>query len=126
MNREGIKKTAVCRYDKRKKVYIVESPLLDICHGIANTEQKAWEIFEDLLNAMYIEYLEGRKVGQYSKRGRPRKGGVAFNANIKSTTKKMVANLASHLGISQGEVMDFMVASWQARQSTQAESYSGR
>jgi len=58
----------VCHYDKRKGLFVVESPLLEICHGVAKTEKEAWKIFDDLLNAMYIEYLEGKIVGQYARR----------------------------------------------------------
>lgn len=96
------------------------SPLLEICHGIARTEEEAWEIFDDLLNAMYIEYLEDKKVGQYSKRGRPSKGGVVFNAHVRPTTREIVARLAREFGISQGEAVDFVVAKWQATASKHA------
>jgi hypothetical protein len=67
MNREAITKTAICRFDAREQEYIVESPLLDICHGIANSPKDAWDIFEDLLDSMFSEYLEGRRVGQYGR-----------------------------------------------------------
>jgi hypothetical protein len=68
MNRDT-KKTALCRYEKRKGLFLVESPLLEICHGVGKTEKAAWEIFNDLLNAMYIEYLEGKTAGKYAIRG---------------------------------------------------------
>lgn len=111
MNRDSIKRTAICRYDARAREFIVESPLLDVCHGIADTENEAWEIFEDLLDAMYIEYLEGKGVGRY-KRGRPSKGRLEFHAQIKQRTKKGIAALAKELNISQGEALDFLLFSY--------------
>lgn len=116
MNREAIKKTAICRYEASEKEYVVESPLLDVCHGIADTKAEAWDTFDDLLNAMYIEYLEGKGVGRY-KRGRPAKGRVEFHAQLKQETKKGIADLAKQWEISQGEALDFLMFFYRCQQS---------
>lgn len=108
MNREAIKRTAICRYDSVEKEYIVESPLLDICHGIAESKKEAWNIFGDLIDSMYIEYLEGKGVGKYG-RGRPPKGRTELHTQVNARTKKGLAALAKKLGVSQGEVMDFLL-----------------
>jgi hypothetical protein len=108
MNREAIRKTAVCRYQPKEKLYIVESPLLDILHGIAETKKKAWDIFDDLLDGMYIKYLEGKTVGLYQKPGRPAKGRIDFHAQIKPKTKKTIDKLARNFGISKGEAIDYL------------------
>lgn len=114
MNREAIKKTAVCRFDSEEKILVVESPLLDIVTGASHNEDEAWEIFYDLLDACYIEYLEGKRVGQYQNRGRPAKGGISFNAQVKPSTKQEIATLAKNLGCSQGEAVDYLLASHNA------------
>ncbi|HEY9868639.1 MAG TPA: hypothetical protein V6D08_05695 [Candidatus Obscuribacterales bacterium] len=109
MNRDKIRNTAVCRFDKRERVYVVESSLLDICTGMADTEEEAWEIFEDLLDTMYIKYLEGRRVGQYQKPGRPRAGKVELHARVKPDTKAAIFTLAQSLKCTPGEAVDFLV-----------------
>jgi predicted RNase H-like HicB family nuclease len=60
MNRESIKKTAVCRYDDEEKCFIVSSPLYPTLIGAAETEEDAWDIFHDDLDDAYTSYLEGR------------------------------------------------------------------
>src|SRR5207253_11503723 len=112
MNRNAIRKTAVCTFDKKEKVYIVESPLLDICHGIARTSKEAWKIFNEMLDEMYIEYLEGGQVGRYKKPGRPAKGAKEFHVRVKPETKKTVVALAKYLGTTQGEAVDYLAKLW--------------
>jgi lipoate synthase len=126
MNRDAIKNTAVCSYDRKEKLYTIESPLLNICSGIAETEDEAREIFEDGLDAMYIEYLEGRQVGQYAKRGRPAKNRVNLNCQVKPETIKSIKKLAAKLGVSQGECVDFLYAHWSALQTFAVASSSKR
>ena len=116
MNREAIKKTAVCRYDTKEKVFIVESPLLEICSGIAETKEEAWEIFDDLLQAMYTKYLEGKIVGQYAKRGRPAKHKVNLSCQVKPGTVECIRRFAQNIHTSQGEFIDFLLAYWNAGQ----------
>jgi predicted RNase H-like HicB family nuclease len=60
MNRESIKKTAVCRYDDKQNCYIVASPLYPALTSTAETEEDAWDIFHDDLDDAYSSYLEGR------------------------------------------------------------------
>lgn len=115
MNRDTIRNTAICRFDQKSKVYVVESPLLDICIGAAKKEKEAWKIFNDLLEAMYVKYLEGKIVGRYKNRGRPSKGGVQFHAAIKPATKEVLEDLAAEVGCSQGEVVDYLAAFYNAK-----------
>lgn len=118
MNRETIKKTAIATYEPKEDVYVVQSPLLDICRGVAEDANTAWEIFDDLLDEMYIVYLEGKKVGPYhhkQKVGRPAKGGVEIHAHIKESSKAVITNLAKQLGTSQGETIDYLTHFWKAQ-----------
>jgi hypothetical protein len=108
MNPEAIRKTAVTRYDTRENVYIVESPLLEICRGAADTEAEAIDIFEDGLQAMYINYLEGKQVARY-KRGRPPKGAVSMHIQVKPDSRSSIDNLKQEFECSQGEVVDYLV-----------------
>jgi hypothetical protein len=68
MNKTAIIKTTVERYNSKESMFIVESPLLDICTGASKNKKEAWSIFHDLLDEMYIKYLEGKKIGQYKRR----------------------------------------------------------
>jgi len=110
MNKGAIRATAVCRFNAKEKVYVVASPLLDICVGAAETEKESWEIYDDLLQAFYVEYLEGKVVGLYGKRGRPAKGGIAVDARVKPPTKDGLDKLSDEIGCSLGEVIDYLLA----------------
>lgn len=118
MNRDTIKKTAICRYEQREKVYIVESPLLDILHGIAETEEESWDIFYDLLDSMYIKYLEGKRVGNFGK-GRPAKNRIDLHAQIQARTKEKIDQVAADLGISKGEAIDCLAFGYVAPPKSQ-------
>jgi 3',5'-cyclic AMP phosphodiesterase CpdA len=108
MNKDGIRKTARCRFDVKESVYIVESPLSDMVAGVSESADEAWAIFDDLLRETYINYLEGKLVG-YDKRGRPSKGRVGHHAELSAETKKTLVALAKRFACSQGEVIDYLV-----------------
>jgi hypothetical protein len=107
MNKKGITKTAICRFDPKERCYIVQSPLFDRCIGAAKTEKQAWQIFYELLDEFYIAYLEGNLFG-YEKAGRPRKGNVELHALVKPEIKKEITARAKDFGISQGEVIEYL------------------
>ncbi len=109
MNKKAIASTALCRYDKKEKCYIVESPLFDRVTGVAETEIEAKQIFDELLDETYLAYLEGKLVG-YDKRGRPAKGNVEFHAQVKPEVKAQISKKAKDLGISQGDVIAYLAA----------------
>jgi hypothetical protein len=52
--------------------------------------------------------IEADNVAGY-KMGRPAKGYVQFNTNIRPSSKYTITKLADELGISQGEVVDYLV-----------------
>lgn len=112
MNIAAIKRTALASYDSRHKTYVVRSPLLDICLGEGRTETEAWSNFHALLSAMYIEYLEGRQVGEHKKRGRPRKDNKEFHLTVKPETREIVSELAHDLGTSQSAAVDYLAFFW--------------
>src|SRR5580658_4344335 len=107
MNKKGIVKTAICRFDSDEKCYIVQSPLFDRCIGAAKTKIKAWHIFHEILDEFYIAYLEGNLFG-YEKAGRPRKDNVELHALVKPEIKSDIAAKAKDFGISQGEVIEYL------------------
>ena len=107
MNKAAIAKTAMWRYDPDEKCYIVQSPLFERCIGAAPSKQEAWKIFDELLGEFYVAYLEGKLVG-YARRGRPAKGYVELHAQVKRVVKDEIATRAKDLGISQGEVIEYL------------------
>ena len=107
MNRKAIAKTALCKFDSKQKCFVVQSPLFERCIGVAKTEAEAQHIFFELLDEYYVAYLEGKLVG-YEKRGRPAKGYVDFHVQVKPLVKKGIATRAQELGISQGEIIDYL------------------
>jgi DNA polymerase/3'-5' exonuclease PolX len=112
MNREAIKKTVIERFDGKDQVWVVQSPLLPICHGIDEDIEAARKIFDDLLNAMYIQYLEGNAVGDY-RRGRPSKGLVDIHVQVKPQVREALKRLAAEKEISQGETVHYLLACWE-------------
>ena len=107
MNKTAIAKTAFSRYDKKQGCYIVQSPLFERCLGVARSEKEAWKIFNELLTEYYIAYLEGKLV-DYEKPGRPAKGYVELHAQVKPKVKKQIAEKAKELGISFGEMIEYL------------------
>jgi len=62
MNKEAIKKSAVCRFVDAGGIYVVESPLLEMIAGADPSEARAWETFHDLLEAVHQENLKGKSL----------------------------------------------------------------
>jgi len=116
MNKQAIADTAVCRWDHEDDCYIVWSPLFEPLIGVGDSGEEAEQVFLDLLDDAYKAYLEGRLAG-YDKVGRPSKGGTPLNIDVKPNTKEYIAELSSHMNISRGEVIDYLVAYFQAGES---------
>lgn len=108
MNREAIEKTAVCYWSNEDDCYIVDSLIFQRCAGTGNTPEEAWRQFKEFLNEMYIAYKEGKLSG-YSKPGRPPKGAMGIHIRVQPSSKDRIDALAESYGISQGEVIDYLV-----------------
>lgn len=115
MNKQALQKTALCRFDPESGDYIVQSPLCEIVMGVDDTEEGAWTLFQELLNETYEDYLEG-KLAKYPKPGRPAKGKTSLHAEVDPDIKKALAAAAKEIGISQGEMIEYLFARYQASQ----------
>jgi hypothetical protein len=125
MNKAAILKTAVCRYDKKGKLYIVESPLLDNFSGCEAAEAEAWTVFRKVVDELWVDYLEGKAVGrQYSRRGRPAKNRVNLTCQVKPITSQQLKEHAREFGTSQGEFIDYLYASWLAGRAAPSHNVS--
>ena len=123
MNKGAIRKTAICYWSEEDKAYIVESPLFETIAGVGATEKESRKIFDNLLDDAYEAYLEGRVPG-YEKAGRPAKGRIALNADVKPEAKQFIKNLADDFQCSQGEVIDFLVCAYQRKEDNKVFSYA--
>lgn len=112
MNKTAIKNTVVLK--KEDGFFVFESPLLPGCIGAAKTERTAWEHFDHHLEDAYKEYLEGRFSGKYESPGRPAKSLSSFTVRVKPKTKKTVVKLAQEKSCSQGELVDYLLAYYEA------------
>lgn len=56
-----------------------------------------------------VSYLEGKL--KYDTPGRPAKNRIALNVDVQVSTKNSIKVLAEEKGCSQGEVVDFLLAS---------------
>jgi len=108
ISKDKIKKTLVCYWSAEDEAYVAESAMLPaVVIGVGDTKDEAVRTFETTLEGMYDE-LTNDNVAGYTM-GRPSKGYVPFNANIRPSSKTKLAELAEEFDIAQGEVVDFLV-----------------
>lgn len=111
MNREAILKTALLQREANG-VCTVSSPLCSGVLGVGNSPEEAYRSFVSLVQDRYIAYLEGKLVGSQEKRergrGRPRKSYVEFHTKIHPDVKSQLSGMADALGISQGELIEYL------------------
>ena len=106
MNKETIVKTAICYWSNDDDCFVVESPLEETVLGAGDTAAEAWQSFKNILSDTYEAYLEGRMPNK--RPGRPSKGGVPLNSDVKPETRDYIKALATRFGCSQGEVVDYI------------------
>ena len=114
MNKDGIRNTAVCRWDVEHECFIVQSPLYEALKGISDNKDEAWEIFDDFLDDAHKSYLEGRLGGTYARAGRPAKNRTALSCQVGPNSLEKIKSLANDLSVSQGEAIDFLLAHYRA------------
>lgn len=108
ISKQKLKNTLVCYWSSEDESFIAESSLMPaVMIGTGDSEQEALESFESALNSSYKE-IEADNVAGY-KMGRPAKGYVAFNTNIRPASRTKISKLAEEMDISQGEVIDYLV-----------------
>jgi hypothetical protein len=88
--------------------YVAESAMMpNVAIGLGATPDEAKQSFDAALNDVFDE-LTADNVAGY-KMGRPAKGYVPLNTNIRPASKQMLAELARQMDISQGEVVDYLL-----------------
>ncbi len=108
ISKEKIKKNAICYWSAENESFVAESALIpNIVIGIGDTTDEAFSTFYQALDDMFDEVVADNVAG-YSK-GRPSKGYVPFNANVRPTSKAKLSELSEQLDVSQGETVDFLV-----------------
>jgi len=112
MNKKAIANTAILYWCNEDECYLKESPLFDSVLGVGDTPQEAEKTFSNLLDDAYEAYLEGRVPG-YSKPGRPAKGGISLNSDVRPATKNTIKVMSQQLECSTGEVVDYLLFCWQ-------------
>lgn len=118
MDKDAIRKTAVVHWSADDDCYIVSSFMLDSIIGAGDSEAEALKEFDDILSDAYEAYCQGRL--KYDKPGRPSKNTIALNVDVKAETKDRIKELATTIGCSQGEAVDFLISCYQAYKSRQA------
>ncbi len=124
MNRFAIKNTAVLK--REDGVFVYESPLFPGCIGAAETEKIAWAHFDHHVEDSYKEYAAGRLAGMYDSPGRPSKSLASFTVRVRPRTKKLISELAEEKQCSQGELVDYLLAYWEAGNSVKGKSQKKR
>lgn len=107
ISKERIHKTLICYWSAEDESFVAESSLIPhVVLGVGNTREEALLNFGDMLDDAYDEIASDNVAGY--KAGRPAKGYVPFNANIRPTSKSKISDLAHEMEISQGEVLDYL------------------
>jgi hypothetical protein len=75
--------------------------------GVGDTSAEALRNFDTMLDTVYGDITSDNVAGY--KLGRPAKGYVPFNVNIRPSSKSRILELAKELDISQGETFDYLV-----------------
>ncbi len=109
MNKKAIKSTTIIRWSDEDDCFIAMSPLLDSVIGVGDSEAEALEEFSDILDDAYEAYIEGKL--KYDTPGRPAKNRIALNVDVQASTKNSIKVLAVEKECSQGEIVDFLLAS---------------
>jgi hypothetical protein len=106
MNKDAILKTAMWR--KEEGQFVVLSPLSEGLAGTGKTKEEAAAQFRSVVQDRWIAYLEGRLVGSKGSVGRPKKCAVEFHTQVNPEVKKDIVALAQDLGLSQGDIVEFL------------------
>lgn len=115
MDKDAIRRTAVVCWSAEDDCYVVSSFMLDSVLGAGDTENEAFREFDDILSDAYEAYCRGRL--KHEKPGRPSKNTIALNVDVQPDTKEQIKDLATTIGCSQGEAIDFLVSCYQAYES---------
>lgn len=111
MNKQAIQKTLVNYWNEEDECFVVLSPLMDSIIGVGDTVEEAEKEFSRILSDAYEAYLEGR-MGSSDQAGRPTKNRVSLNCDVKPKTREHIKKMASEIGSSQGEVIDYLLGSY--------------
>lgn len=107
-SKEKIRNTVVCYWSAEDESFIAESSMIPhVVIGVGETDDEAKGEFDKALDDVFDEVTADNVAGY--KMGRPAKGYVAFNTNLRPSSRKRIQSLASELDVSQGEAVDFLV-----------------
>ncbi len=113
MKKETIQKTAICFWDSDSECYVVRSPLFKRVMGAGETPEEAWKIFKEILEDTYEAY-KAQRLAEYNGPGRPRKNKVRINTEISPDIKVALETMATDIGISQGEAIEYCITFYKA------------
>ena len=109
IKKKTIRATATCWWSEEDDAYIVQSPLFSGCLVDAQSESEAWQEYDEALNEDYVYLLENKALGHDAK-GRPPKGTlVNVHMQIRPDSKTILSEMAAQHGLSQGEVVDWVL-----------------
>jgi predicted RNase H-like HicB family nuclease/antitoxin component of RelBE/YafQ-DinJ toxin-antitoxin module len=107
MNKKLIESTRTIHFSDVDDGYVITSPLFQHIVGFGETKEEALQVFANHAQKKYADYLEERIDGpKRSGKGRPAKGLISLDANVRQETRQWANAVASKLGISLGEVID--------------------
>lgn len=117
MKKETIRKTAITYWSNEDDSYVTRSPLFDRVAGVGETKDEARSVFEEVLDTAFEELEKDNVVGY--KKGRPAKGYVNIHCQVPEEVKDKLNRLGEKLGISQGEVITYLMGFLEYRGQTQ-------
>jgi len=117
MKKDAIRKTAITYWSNEDDAYITQSPLFERVAGVGETKVEARNVFEELLDTAFAELEKDNVVGY--KKGRPAKGYVNIHCQVPEEVKNELSSLGEKLGISQGEVIRYLLGFYQYKTPAQ-------
>lgn len=108
ISKEQIQATVVSYWSAENGCFVAESSLIPhVVLGVGQTPEEALQNFGESLEDSYEDIMNDNVAGY--KTGRPAKGYVSFNVNLRPSSRVKVTELANKLRISYGEAVDHLV-----------------
>jgi predicted RNase H-like HicB family nuclease len=114
MNPDAILETLYTQWSAEDECYLARSVFCPAIIGIGETPKAAKRCFTELLQDYCDDLAAGRMV-KHDGPGRPKKGKIRFNTEIEPDIKAALAQTAKRIGVSQGEVVEYLFRNFQAQ-----------
>jgi hypothetical protein len=111
---DSIMNTAIITWSDDDDCFVATSPLEDGISGVGDTREAALASFRTHVTEHYKAYKAGKHAVHNRKVGRPAKGNITVAFEIRPEVRDEFKTVASALGITQGEALQYLLARYRA------------